>query len=322
MSRAKKYSLITFAVVLGLMLLSMLIVPWQLKSQGRAWFAENTSRTLSLEKVFFNPFTLTLEIEGLKLSEQHSEKPFVSFKRLMLSGSVRSLLDLAVILDRFEMDEPFVNIELLGKQEFNFSDLTRLGGDKPVPSPAEPGAALHFSFNNILLTDGKIDFTDQTSAPKSQHRIRELSLSVPFIGNIPYLTDKYVEPRLRLLLNGSELRAQGQLKPFADSLETSITLLLDEVALAFYAAHSPVPLPVEVKSGVLDTQIDLAYRVSSTAQPQLTIGGDLALSDIDIRELDGRELFSMQTLVLDLDRADLPVATVRRPGPAGFVALQ
>ncbi len=305
MTRWGKYSLITAAVVLGLMLLSMLIVPRQIISRGTAWFAENTHRTLRIEKVFFNPFTLTVEIEGLRLTEQSSSLPFISVKRLMLSGSFSSLFHLAVILDRLELDEPFVNLELLGKQEFNFSDLTRLGGDMPATKPEKPGSSLHFSFNNIMLNGGKIDFTDQTSAKKSQHQIRELSLSIPFISNIPYLTDEYVNPQLRMLLNGSEIRADGQLKPFQDSLETSLSLLLDDIDLAFYAFHSPVPLPVEIKSGVLDAQIDLAYRVSSTAQSKLLLGGDLALTDVDIRELDGRELFSLPTLILDLDRVDL-----------------
>ena len=213
MPRWKKYSLLTVATILVLMLLSMLVVPWQLKQQGSAWIAENTTRRLSIDQVFFNPFTLTIEVKGLQLSEPDSEQAFVSLQRLMLSASSRSLIELALILDRVELDEPFVNIELLGKQEFNFSDFTRLGSDAPQGASKEPGKALQFSFNNIVLTDGKVDFTDQTSAKKSQHQIRELSLSVPFVGNIPYLTKEYVEPQLRLLLNGSEIRADGKLKP-------------------------------------------------------------------------------------------------------------
>ena len=305
MPRWKKYSLLTLAAILVLMLLSMLVVPWQLKQQGSAWIAENTTRRLSIDQVFFNPFTLTIEVKGLQLSEADSEQTFVSLQRLMLSASSRSLIELALILDRVELDEPFVNIELLGKQEFNFSDFTRLGSDAPQVASKEPGKALQFSFNNIVLTDGKVDFTDQTSAKKSQHQIRELSLSVPFVGNIPYLTKEYVEPQLRLLLNGSEIRADGKLKPFDRSFETRLTLLLDEIDLAYYAYHSPVPLPVEINSGVLDTQIDLVYRVSSIDQPKLLLGGTLALTNIDIRELDGRELFRLPTLILELDWADL-----------------
>jgi len=305
MLRWKRNSLITIAVILGLMLLSMLIVPWQLKKQGSAWFAEHTTRRLTIEKAFFNPFTLTIEISGVKLTEQNSDRTFVSLKRLMLSASSHSLMTLAVILDQVEVDDPFINIELLGKQEFNFSDFTRLGGDSPKPPAKESEGFLHFSLNNIVITGGAVDFTDRTSANQNQHQIRELSLSVPYIGNVPYLADKYVEPKLRMLLNGSEVRATGDLKPFAKSLQTTLTLLLENIDLPFYAYRSPFPLPVEVKSGVLDSQIDLAYWVSSTDQPRLVISGELALTDIDIREPEGRELFSMPNLILELDRADL-----------------
>ncbi len=305
MSRWLKITLISVAVILGLLLSSMLIVPWQIKKQGSNWIAENTTRTLTIEKAFFNPFTLTVELTGTKLTEQNSDQPFVKFKRLMLSGSIKSILKQAVILDRVELDDPFVNIELLGKQEFNFSDFTRMGSDKPEPATAEPKKPFHFSLNNIVLTGGSIDFTDLTSEKKSQHKIRELALSVPFIGNIPYLTDDYVEPLLSLLLNGAKIQADGQLKPFKDSLETKLFLTIDGADLAYYAFHSPIPLPIEVKQGILDCEIDLAYRVSQNEEPKLLLGGELALSDIDLRELDGRKLFSMPTLILDLDWADI-----------------
>ena len=304
MPRWKKYSLISIASVIALLLLSMLIVPWQIKVQGSKWFAENTTRKLTIEKAFFNPFALTVELEGVRLTEQQSDKTFVALDRLMVSGSIRSLVDLAVILDRFELDGPYVNIELLGKQEFNFSDFTRLGGDKPQPVAEQPSQPLLFSFNNIVIKDGKIDFTDLTSPKKSHHQITELSLAVPFIGNMPYLTDEYVKPRLRLLLNGSEITATGQLKPFDQSLATSLSLTLNDIDLAFYAFHSPVPLPVEVKSGSLDTQVNLNYRISVNEEPSLSLSGELALSDIDIRETDDTPLFKMPNLILELTQAD------------------
>ena len=305
MPRWLKITLISVAVIFGLLLLSMLVVPWQIKKQGSNWIAENTHRTLTIEKAFFNPFTLTVEISGTKLTEQKSDQTFVAIKRLMLSGSVKSIIKQAVILDRVELDDPFVNIELLGKQEFNFSDFTRLGSNNPEPAAAEPKKTLHFSLNNIVLSNGNIDFTDQTSEKKSQHQIRELALNIPFIGNIPYLADDYVEPLLRMLLNGAEIRADGQLKPFHDSLETDLYLSLDNVDLAHYAFHSPIPLPIDVKQGMLDCEIDLSYHISKSEKPRLMVGGELALSDIDLRELDGRQLFSMPTLILDLDWANL-----------------
>lgn len=305
MARWLKISLIVVTTLIGLMLLSMLVVPWQIKKQSHNWIVEQTERTLTVEKAFFNPFTLSIELENLKLTERNSERPFVTFKRLALSASIRSLIDRAIIFDRIELDAPFVNIELLGKQEFNFSDFTRLGGDKPPAEETETQKTLLFSLNNIILADGSIDFTDLTSELKSQHQIRQLAVSVPFIGNIPYLTEKYIQPQLKMLLNGSEIEALGQLKPFHDSLETKLSLTLDNIDLAFYANHSPVPLPLDVAEGFLDCELDLAYRVSSNQEPRLMLGGVLALTDIDLREQDGHQLFSMPTLILDLDWADL-----------------
>ncbi|PLY05445.1 MAG: hypothetical protein C0622_01775 [Desulfuromonas sp.] len=307
MRRWLKITLITAAVIFALLLLSMLIVPWQIKKQGSAWIAENTTRTLTIEKAYFNPFALTVQLGGVALTEQGSSEPFVSFDRLKVSVAYRSLIDQALILDRVELDNPFVNIELLDKQLFNFSDFTQLGGDEPQAEPVPPGESdpFLFSLNNIIIVGGAVDFTDQTSEKKSQHQIRELELKVPFVGNIPYLTNQYVHPYLRMLLNGSEFEAKGQTKPFSDSMETSLNLTLDKVDLAFYAYHSPVPLPIDVKQGVLYCNLDLGYRVSATSDPVLKVGGEVTISDVDLRELDGRELFRLAGLSVDIDWAEL-----------------
>ena len=73
MSRWLRNALISVVVILGLLLSTMVIVPWQIKKQGSNWIAENTDRTLTIEKVFFNPFTLMFEISGIKLTEQNSD---------------------------------------------------------------------------------------------------------------------------------------------------------------------------------------------------------------------------------------------------------
>ncbi|MBW2185346.1 MAG: hypothetical protein JRG71_02750 [Deltaproteobacteria bacterium] len=92
MARWMKKSLITVAVIVGLLLLSMLIVPWQIKKQGTAWIGENTQRTLTIEKAYFNPFVLKLEVSGVTLTEADSDQSFVSWERLMARGTGVQLL--------------------------------------------------------------------------------------------------------------------------------------------------------------------------------------------------------------------------------------
>ncbi|WP_029913754.1 DUF748 domain-containing protein [Pelobacter seleniigenes] len=304
-SRWLKRSLVVAGVILLLMLLSMLIVPWQVKKQGQAWIAENTKRTLTLEKVFFNPFTLTLELSGAKLTEPNSSQPFVSFSKLVVSASIRSLPELALILDHVELDDPYVNIELLAPGQFNFADFLQSTGDTAETTPQSPPSTFHFSLNNIRVKNGAVDFSDLASANHSHHQIRQLLLTVPSIGNIPYMMDDFVQPELSLLLNGSELAVNGRMKPFHNSLETNLFFTIHAVDLPFYASHLPVTLPLEVAQGTLDFQLDLAYRISRSEEPKLMLGGEFAVSDLDLREPDGKPLFSLGTLLVSLGWADV-----------------
>ena len=304
-SRWLKRSLVVAGVILLLMLLSMLIVPWQVKKQGQAWIAENTNRTLSLEKVFFNPFTLTLELSGVKLTEPNSTQPFVSFSKLVASASIRSLPELALILDRVELDNPYVNIELLAPGQFNFADFLQSTGGTAETTPQTATSTFHFSLNNIMIKNGAVDFSDLASANQSHHQIRQLLLTVPSIGNIPYMMGDFVQPELSLLLNGSELAVNGRLKPFHNSLETNLFFTIHAVDLSFYASHLPVTLPLEVTQGTLDFQLDLAYRISRSEEPKLMLGGEFAISDLDLREPNGKPLFNLGTLLVSLGWADV-----------------
>ncbi|MBW2185347.1 MAG: DUF748 domain-containing protein, partial [Deltaproteobacteria bacterium] len=162
-----------------------------------------------------------------------------------------------------------------------------------------------FSFNNIVITAGEIDFNDQASPQSSHYEIRQLALSVPVVGNVSYLADEYVTPELSLLLNGADIHAEGQSKPFDNSLETDLSLALFNTDVAFYAKNSPLPLPVDVKSGVLDCEINLKYLVTTDQLPTLLVNGDFFLSDLVIDELDGTALFAMSALSVEVEQADL-----------------
>jgi len=307
MPRWIKITLITIAVVIGLLLLSMLIVPWQIKKQTEQWAATHTQRTLSYERVYFNPFTLKLELGGVVLSEADRDDPFISVDRVMVAVSPHSLLRRALIIGRVEVDSPYLNVELLGEQLYNFSDLVALfvSDDEEPPEPEKEKRPFHFSINNIVVTAGALDFVDYIAATQPHHRIRQLDLSVPFVGNIPFLLDEYVEPQLSLLLNDAEISANGRLKPFHDSLETQLFINLRDLDLVFYAHHSPVPLPVVVANGALDLDLDLSYRISRSEEPQLMVGGLLVLGDLLVQDRDRQPLFDLPLLAVDLDWASL-----------------
>lgn len=294
-------------LIIGLLIASIWVVPWQVEKQAQTWFDEQTERTLSISEVSFNPLTLTLDLRELKLSEPGGTSWFLRFDQLIASVSIRSLLDQALILDRLELYNPGVRLVYLGSGTFNFSDLTSTGDntESAINETGASGEPLHYSLNNLIIRGGAIDFTDRSDNRDHQHRIRELSLDIPFIGNIPYLTYSHVQPRLSMLLNGSEVTAHGRTRPFHDSLETTFYLGIDSVALPFYADRTPVSLPVQIEQGELDVDLDIDYRVKADTTPQLIVSGQLLLSNLDLRQSKGEELFSLSSLYLELTRGDL-----------------
>ena len=79
-----------------------------------------------------------------------------------------------------------------------------------------------------------------------KHEIRDVNLSLPFVSNMAYALDVFVEPAFSAVINGAMIRASGKSKPFADSLESELSLELADLKLTQYIDYLPVKLPVKL----------------------------------------------------------------------------
>jgi uncharacterized protein involved in outer membrane biogenesis len=250
---------------------------------------------LEIGKVSVNPFTLSVEIRDVAMSEIDQSTPFVTWERLYVALSPRSLWHRAPVVRELQLERPTVRIERLPEGRFNFSDLL----ERKKPEPAEPEAEddpARFSLNNITLHGGRIEIVDRTLPEPVTHRIEDLELSVPFVGNLPYLADRYVQPLVSARVNGDPLELKGELKPFADTQEYTLQFTLAGVDLPRYLGYVPMKLPVEVRAGRLALDLNLSYRTSMTVKPVLELAGRLDLAGLDLRESDGRPLLLLPSL--------------------------
>ncbi|AMV71228.1 DUF748 domain-containing protein [Desulfuromonas carbonis] len=303
MSRWKKI-VASLAILVVLLLLAItLFLPGQLRSRASAWVADQTGRSLSIGAIGVNPLTLTLTIRDLDLKEPGSEQSFFSCQRLLVSLSSRSLLERALILDAVELDQPYLLLQRTGPERFNFSDL--IPANDPAAPPVPAAEPLRFSINNLVVRAGSVDLADLTREDGGRHTIRQFDLSVPVIGNVPYLADRYVEPALSLRFDDSPLRAEGRSKPFSESEETTLALKLQDLDLAHYARYSPVPLPLTVATGRLALDIEASYRLSAAKTPQLLLNGSVVLSGLNLDFPDGTRCFTLPLLSADIDFIDL-----------------
>lgn len=290
----KRFILTCCALILAGLLFVNLTLPGIARNQAQDWVEKNTGRNLEIGSISINPLTLVVEIRQLTLSEQDHAQIFLSWDVLRIGLSPSTLTQRAPIVRELYLQKPYVHIEKLPGKHFNFSDL--------IP-PADPAKATDdnkpqpgFSINNLIIHNGSLDFDDRSLETAIRHTVRDFELAVPFIGNLPYLVDRPVQPLLKAVINNAPIRLDGTLKPFVEAQEVQIKLAFDNIDLPYYLAYVPIELPVVLKSGRLSFDLDLRYRMEATAAPQLTLGGQIDLTILDIYDRSDKQLFFLPLL--------------------------
>ena len=278
-----------------------LILPGIVRSQAIKQVETATGRKIAVGKVSLNPFTWTAEVRNVRLSEKDGRATFVSFSSVRATVSPASIWRAAPVISRVQIAAPYLHLVRTAANTYNFSDLLEQKGAKKQ----KPGKPARFSFNNIVISNGSVDFLDRALPEEKSHTVRRIELGIPFISNIPYLADKYVLPSFSALVNGAPLHAEGKMKPFARAREVSLEVALKNLDLPFYFAYVPGPVPVNMDSGQLSVTAGVTYRVSQDVKPELYVSGKLDLADLSLRDRTGEPLVSLKQGGLGISKAGI-----------------
>lgn len=266
---------VLFLLVVGV--LGFLVAPDLLRTQIEQRAGAALARKVQIGQVHLNPYTLRLQLDGVHIADADGQSPFVDIDRATTRVSWASLFRLAPVVGELRLDRPRVRIVRTGPQRFNFSDIV----DRLMAQPASPSASpTRFAVSNIELRDGDIQFDDRVL--QARHHVAHLELGVPFLANLPSDVDVFVRPLLSMQVDGSPLRFEGQAKPFARSLDSTLHFRLDRLDLARYVDYVPVRLPVALPRGWLSGDVALRFLQAST--PQLGLTGQLQLDDLALQD--------------------------------------
>jgi len=301
MQKKKKILFICLASLAAVLIFIVAILPLIVRSQAVSALEKETGRKAHINKVFINPFGMTVTISGFAL-EAKEGGPFVSISQLRASLSSASLYKFAVVLDEVSVDSPSIRFERLADNTYSFSDIIELQKAKPKK---ESKQELRFSVNNITLNNGTIDFNDKAVGGGREHTVRNLKVAIPFISNIPYLMEKYTDPHLSALVNNAPFSFSGKVKPLSRSMETSVHIDLKELKLPAYMAYSPVKPLAKLASGRLTVNADLTYRISKDLKPELGVKGAFRLDDILINMKDDHPLLKLPSLQVNASNLEV-----------------
>lgn len=302
MSRFRKIALIVALVAATGLLFTAFLLPLLLRSQLEKQIGSATGRSCTVAGVSINPLNWTVEVRGAQLSEKSAKAVFVSFSSVKLRVSPTSLWRLAPVVAELKVTAPYVHLRRDAANSYNFSDILAKNADKPKKKNDKPA---RFSLNNIVIDNGRVIFDDRALARPATHAIEQLSLQIPFISSISYFADKYIDPKLSAKVNGAPLDFAGKLKPFAKGLEASVNINLKGADIPYYAPYFPQKLPVTVRQGSLSTALTISHQLREEGKPDITISGLAGISNLEIREKSGADLFSLAAINVDIKSLSL-----------------
>ncbi|MDN5844209.1 MAG: DUF748 domain-containing protein, partial [Alcaligenaceae bacterium] len=311
-------------IVLALLVLAALaawLVPKAVRGALTDDVSELLGRQVQVGEIRFNPFTLALRAQDLVVEQPQSE-PLLQIGEIDLRVAWRSIVMFAPVIDRIHIDQPQVALVRQEATRFNFSDIVDRLAARAAAQPAEPesddSGPPRFSLNNLSLTGGTISLDDHVTGRRQV--IDELTLGIPFISSFGYATDIDVQPAVHLRINGSPFDLSGTARPFEPVPTSTLDVTLNGVALDKWADFWPLPLPVQIKSALLDSRLQVLFEQPVDAAPRIRIQGDLNLRQLDVTEISGAPLLAWDSLkaeglALDLSAQTVSVDTVTLAEP-------
>ncbi len=255
------------------------------------------NRDVSIIKIKVNPYDLTITVSGFAVKEKGTAEVFLSFEELFANVQAISIFKRAIVVSEIRLTKPFARIIREEDGSYNFNDLIEKFTRETAASEKK-SQPMQFSINNISIINGSADFLD---APKEVfHEITDLNLSVPFVSNIQYYIQTYIQPKFSALVNGDSFTIEGKTKPFTDSLETEFDINIKDLDLADYLGYVPTRRHFNLFSGALDLVAKISYVQYAEKDPSLELTGTMTIKDINLADEKKNPLLKVAVVVFDI----------------------
>ncbi|MDO9434353.1 DUF748 domain-containing protein [Hydrogenophaga sp.] len=273
------------------------LLKWQLEKQATTALG----RGVTVERVDFRPWSLEIAVEGLRVANAAGNGEQFSLRRFYANAELQSLLRLAPVLDALELEQPRLHVRHLGEGRYDIDDVLQKLRPKDDQPPSDPA---QFALFNIKISGGEAVFVDDSVG--ASHELKNLTVGVPFLSNLPSRLKVVTEPRLAFELNGSPFDSQASTTPFAQTRDTDASVDIPTLDLAPYLSYWPAIWPVKPEAGVLHLALKLAFEQQDT--PRLSLSGTAALSGFRVVEKLGAsgtaEMLGWDRLALSLNRVE------------------
>lgn len=311
LNRTKTPAIAIAALLLLYTLIGFLAVPALVRSQAIDYLRENHELALAIDKLRFNPYTLHVRAEGVRLDDAGGDR-LLSWDALSVNMGWRSLWERALVFQSIALSGPFVHAELQADGGLNLVEAFARDEAPQEDEPADEGEGVAIVVDEFVLDGGTVRFSDL--ARGFDRSFGPLALRLHDFSTRPGEPSELVALRIALGERGS-LTVMGDVA--VTPLAFDLDLHAEDIPLAIAQSYVPDTLAAEIADGALGFRL----RAMQGAQtPLIALRGDASIAALAIEVADRddpvlawREL-ALRGIEFDLAPDRLAVAEVEIDG--------
>ena len=261
--------------------------------------SETLHRRTTVREIRFNPFELTISLRGLGVEELGGRGTWLSADEIFGELKFASILRGGPVLGEIRLVKPYVSIVRHRDGGYNFMDLVE-EFSKKSQKETKP---LNYSLNNIRVIDGRIDFDD--GPRNTRHEVRGIQLAVPFVSNLPYYVDRYIQPSFEAVVNGDAVSLNGKTKPFSESRETTFDVNIKDLNIPYYLAYLPEQREFGIPSGYLDVKAAVSFAQPKGKPPAIRVEGNVTLREVRLQGKEKSPMLHLPRIEVEVSPSDI-----------------
>ncbi len=155
-------------------LLGFFILPWSIQRYLTHTFAHDLQRSVTVNKVRFNPYAVKLQIEGFSIADTDNT-PLLSFDVFRFNYNVLSLFRLRYGIEEIALEKPYIKLDANGKGGFTlldaFANLSSPAPEKAGEEKNDAAVVPALWLGDLKISGGLIDYRDAARAGGFKQRI-------------------------------------------------------------------------------------------------------------------------------------------------------
>ncbi len=268
-------------------------VPALIKWGANKYGAPILDRQITTQDIYFNPYTLYLNIKGLNIQKDGTQDPLVYVADLNTKISWESVFRFAPILDHLSIDGFQANIVRTGLSQFNFSDIIENIEKMSAESAEEnkgkeekPSEPMKFTVLETSITNSGVTLVDDYR--HQTDKITNFDFKMPMVSNFQEEVEVPITPTLTFDYNGHPFNMDANSLPFTISQKTGLNLQFKDLNLPGLASFNPIELNAIVKGGTLSAKLNLNFANDDKQTSQvkeLRLTGTVEMKDVVVENI-------------------------------------